>query len=149
MIGRLEEMKHHHLCIGDIRGKGLFAAIQLVKDRATRAPLVDFNHGSPAIGRIVAEAREAALSSMPVGTFLFSLPFVITQQELDYAMDMLNELLVYADEADTFCEGGYNSKLVTERIEPMDEETLRKIGICQAHRDFREDGARWREKFSN
>lgn len=98
MLERLEEMKHHHPCIGDVRGKGLFAAIELVKDKVTRAPLADFNQGSPAIGRIVAEARERGICfSDRWNFFIFAPPLVISQQELDYAMDMLDELLVYAD----------------------------------------------------
>jgi taurine---2-oxoglutarate transaminase len=99
MLKRLEEMKHRHPCIGDVRGKGLFATIELVQDRVTRAPLADFNHGSPAIGRIVAEARDRGICfSARWNFFIFAPPLVITQQELDGAMDMLDELLVYADQ---------------------------------------------------
>jgi taurine--2-oxoglutarate transaminase len=98
MLKRLEEMKHRHLCIGDVRGKGLFATIELVKDKVTRAPLADFNHGSPAIGRIVAEARDRGICfSARWNFFIFAPPLVISQQEVDCAMDMLDELLVYTD----------------------------------------------------
>ncbi len=98
MLHRLNEMKHRHPSIGDVRGKGLFATIELIKDKLTRAPLADFNTSSPAIGRIVAEARERGICfSARWNFFIFAPPLVISQQELDHAMDMLDELLVYAD----------------------------------------------------
>jgi taurine--2-oxoglutarate transaminase len=40
LMKELEKMKQKHPCIGDVRGLGLFAAIELVKDRKTREPIV-------------------------------------------------------------------------------------------------------------
>jgi len=46
----------------------------------------------------VAEARERGICfSARWNFFIFAPPLVISQQELDHAMDMLDELLVYAD----------------------------------------------------
>ncbi|MFM8482343.1 MAG: aminotransferase class III-fold pyridoxal phosphate-dependent enzyme, partial [Actinomycetota bacterium] len=39
----LEKLKQKHPSVGDVRGLGVFWAIELVKDRATREPLVPFN----------------------------------------------------------------------------------------------------------
>jgi len=39
----LEKLKAKHPSIGDVRGIGVFWAIELVKDRSTREPLVPFN----------------------------------------------------------------------------------------------------------
>jgi taurine--2-oxoglutarate transaminase len=38
----LEDMKERHSCVGDVRYIGLFSAIELVKDKETREPLVPF-----------------------------------------------------------------------------------------------------------
>lgn len=40
MLGEiLEELKAKHKCVGDVRYIGLFSAVELVKDKATREPL--------------------------------------------------------------------------------------------------------------
>src|SRR5207237_172562 len=46
----LEDLKDRHPSIGDVRYIGLFAAIELVKDRATREPLVPFNAAPSQLG---------------------------------------------------------------------------------------------------
>ena len=36
---RLDMIKEKHLCVGDVRGVGLFHCIELVTDRETKAPI--------------------------------------------------------------------------------------------------------------
>jgi taurine--2-oxoglutarate transaminase len=43
----LESMAERHPSVGDVRGLGLFFAIELVRDQATREPLVPFNASGP------------------------------------------------------------------------------------------------------
>ena len=45
----LEGLKARHPSVGDVRYIGLFSAVELVKDRATREPMVPFN-AAPAQG---------------------------------------------------------------------------------------------------
>src|ERR1700745_1454585 len=47
---RLRQLQGRHAAIGEVRGKGLFWGIELVRDRATREPLVPFNATGEALG---------------------------------------------------------------------------------------------------
>ncbi|MBO9523729.1 MAG: aspartate aminotransferase family protein [Nocardioidaceae bacterium] len=44
----LRELAERHPSVGEVRGLGVFWALELVKDRATREPLVPFNAAGPA-----------------------------------------------------------------------------------------------------
>ncbi|MGI9406636.1 MAG: aminotransferase class III-fold pyridoxal phosphate-dependent enzyme, partial [Hyphomicrobiaceae bacterium] len=41
LLKRLRKMQQKHDIVGDVRGKGLMLAIELVKDRATKEPATD------------------------------------------------------------------------------------------------------------
>src|SRR3954464_11538507 len=47
LFGRLRALALRHPCVGDVRGQGLLACLELVRDRTTRAPLVPPNTDSP------------------------------------------------------------------------------------------------------
>jgi taurine--2-oxoglutarate transaminase len=57
----LEELAKKHKIIGDIRGLGVFFALDLVSDRATKEPLAPYGGTSPAIGEIMAACRNERL----------------------------------------------------------------------------------------
>jgi taurine--2-oxoglutarate transaminase len=50
-----------HPVIGDVRGLGVFFALELVSDRATRAPLAPYGNSSPAVNELVAACRREGL----------------------------------------------------------------------------------------
>ncbi len=50
-----------HPVIGDVRGLGVFFALELVADRATREPLAPYGASSPAMNAVVAAARAEKL----------------------------------------------------------------------------------------
>jgi len=57
----LEELMAKHKVIGEIRGKGVFWALDLVTDRATRAPLAPYGASSPAMNELVAACKKLGL----------------------------------------------------------------------------------------
>jgi taurine--2-oxoglutarate transaminase len=57
----LRKLAEKHKLIGDIRGVGTFWGMDLVTDRATRAPLAPYGGTSPAMGELVAACKSRGL----------------------------------------------------------------------------------------
>jgi adenosylmethionine-8-amino-7-oxononanoate aminotransferase len=92
---RLTERFGNHRHVGDIRGRGLFQAIELVADRATRAP---FDPALKLHQRIKAAAFEGGLACYPSGGtvdgrsgdhVLLAPPYIATSDDIDMIVDRL------------------------------------------------------------
>ncbi|MEH2493998.1 adenosylmethionine-8-amino-7-oxononanoate aminotransferase [Bradyrhizobium sp. AZCC 1678] len=92
---RLTERFGNHRHVGDIRGRGLFQAIELVADRATRAP---FDPALKLNQRIKAIAFEGGLGCYPAGGcmdgrsgdhVLLAPPYIATSEDIDMIVDRL------------------------------------------------------------
>jgi taurine--2-oxoglutarate transaminase len=98
---RLEAMAQKHPSVGDVRGMGLFWAIELVKDRETREPLVPFNAAGADAAPMGAFA--AACKANGVWPFLHfnrthvAPPLIITEQELVRGLEVIDGALDAAD----------------------------------------------------
>jgi taurine--2-oxoglutarate transaminase len=88
-------MQDRHAVIGDVRGaKGLFAIVELVKDRGSRAPLAPWPAMHPSMARFVALGRERGISFAARGNLIIlAPPLVIGENELERALDTMNALL--------------------------------------------------------
>jgi taurine--2-oxoglutarate transaminase len=99
----LPRLQERHPSIGEVRGKGLFWGIELVRDRETREPLVPFN----ATGEAFAPVAKLAKAAMDEGLYLMTHwnviivapPLTITREELDEGLAILDEVLSLADQA--------------------------------------------------
>lgn len=92
---RLTERFGNHRHVGDIRGRGLFWAIELVEDRASRTsfdPALKLNH------KIKAEALANGLGCYPGGGtvdgvrgdhVLLAPPYIASADEIDLIVDKL------------------------------------------------------------
>lgn len=63
----LRELQKKHKVIGEVRGLGVFWALDLVKDRSSRAPLAPYAGSSPAMNELIAECKKRGL--MPMSNF--------------------------------------------------------------------------------
>ncbi len=57
----LEKLAEKHRIIGEVRGLGVFFALELVTDRKTKEPLAPYGGSSPAINEILAACRNEGL----------------------------------------------------------------------------------------
>jgi taurine--2-oxoglutarate transaminase len=57
----LEELAKKHKVIGEVRGMGVFFALDLVTDRATKEPLAPYGGSSPAINELLGACRSEGL----------------------------------------------------------------------------------------
>src|SRR5690606_9610908 len=58
---RLAQFAAEHPSVGEVRGTGVFWAIELVKNRDTREPLAAYGGSSPQMNQVVAAAKSAGL----------------------------------------------------------------------------------------
>ena len=95
MFDALRAMQKRVPSIGEVRGgAGLFAVVELVKDRATREPLAPWPQSAPQLQRLVARAREAGVSFATRGNLIIlAPPLVIAENDLADALGLLERLL--------------------------------------------------------
>jgi taurine---2-oxoglutarate transaminase len=95
MRRHLYEMQKRHAVIGDVRcANGLFAIVELVKNRATREPLAAWPAVHPSLGRFISMGRERGISFAVRGNLIIlAPPLVIGENELERALDIMNALL--------------------------------------------------------
>lgn len=97
----LESLKAKHPSVGDVRGLGVFWAIELVRDRETREPLVPFNASGPAAQPMVDLAAACKAKNLWPFTHFNRLhvvpPLVISDQEMRDGLAIIDEALDVAD----------------------------------------------------
>ncbi|MEV4280233.1 aspartate aminotransferase family protein [Actinoplanes xinjiangensis] len=98
----LASMRVGHPSVGDVRGLGVFWAIELVTNQDTRDPLVPFNAAGPAaapMNAVVAACKERGLWPFVHFNRLHVVPpCTITAEELREGLAIIDEALTVADE---------------------------------------------------
>jgi 4-aminobutyrate aminotransferase/(S)-3-amino-2-methylpropionate transaminase len=91
MWKRLQEMGKKHELIGDIRGKGMMLAIELVKDKRTKEPAIE------EAKKILEAGRSRGLLLLKAGLYgnvvRFHPPLTIEEELLSKGLDIVDELL--------------------------------------------------------
>ncbi len=95
----LEEIKSKHKSVGDVRYIGLFSAIELVKNRDTREPLVPYGKDPEGVmGKLIgALKKKGFMTYSHENMILISPPLIITPEQIREEMAKVDEVL---DEAD-------------------------------------------------
>ncbi len=97
---KLHELKAKHPSIGDVRSIGLFAAVELVKNRKTKEPMAPFGSTSPEMTAL----RQYLLDH---GVYLYTHwniillipPLIITEEQLYEGLEVIDKALVITDKA--------------------------------------------------
>ena len=97
----LEKLQANHPSVGEVRGLGVFWAIELVKNRTTREPLVPYNAAGPS----AAPMGELAAACKARGVWPFTHfnrvhvvpPCTATAAEVEEGLAVLDEVLSLAD----------------------------------------------------
>ncbi|HLB62390.1 MAG TPA: 4-aminobutyrate--2-oxoglutarate transaminase [Actinomycetota bacterium] len=92
VLSRLREMQGRHEVIGEVRGRGMMTAVELVNDRTTKEPL-----DSPAGSAIVQRCLQDGVVILKAGTYdnVIRLlpPLTIEESLLDDGLDVLDEAI--------------------------------------------------------
>ena len=89
--GRLEALQEQHIVIGDVRGRGLYQAVELVKDRETRQPNPDLTSLLP--DAMKEEGVLIGLSGRYGNVLKIRPPQVFTKANADEVVDSLDRVL--------------------------------------------------------
>jgi taurine---2-oxoglutarate transaminase len=103
----LRALAERHPSVGEVRGLGVFWALELVTDRATRSPLVPFNAAGPdaqPMARLAAECKRRGLWPFTHFNRVHVVPPCTTDAaEIGEGIAILDEALYIAD---SYCTGG-------------------------------------------
>lgn len=94
LLERLHAIAARHPVVGDVRGLGLFAALELVADRETRQPLAPWPLAPAMLKKLAAEAKRRGVALGTRGNLIIiSPPLLIEQRDLAWGLGVLDALL--------------------------------------------------------
>lgn len=94
----LRFLEETHPSVGEIRGQGMFAVIEMVKNRQTKEPLSVWPQTAPSLRRLVDEGRKRGISFAVRGNLIvLAPPLNIEHRHLIHAIEVLDKLLAMCD----------------------------------------------------
>ena len=87
----LQKLKSRYSCIGDVRGRGLMAGIEIVADQESKKP--DLDLGNRLAEKMIELGLSSNLSTMASfgGVFRIAPPITISDENLDLALSIMEE----------------------------------------------------------
>ena len=101
---KLKRLAGTHPSVGEVRGLGLFWAIDLVKNRSTKEPLNTMREKIESMPLVVDKvaadmmARGVSLQAW-ISHLVIAPPLIITEEQIDFAVDALDQALRISDAA--------------------------------------------------
>ena len=91
----LEDMKAKHKCVGDVRYIGLFSAVELVKSKETREPVVPYGKDPDNVmGKLIGKLKaKGFMTYSHENMIMISPPLIITEEQVREEMIKLDEVL--------------------------------------------------------
>ena len=94
----LHELMQRHPCIGEVRGMGVFWAIELVLDRASKEPLGPVNGPNPLITELVDACKQRGLLPFSNANRIHVVPpCTVSAEEARAGLEILDQALTVAD----------------------------------------------------
>lgn len=92
---RLEEIKNKYDCVGDVRHIGLFSSVELVKDKKTKEPLVEYGYDPEGVmSNLVGKLKTKGFMTYSHENMIFvNPPLIITPEQIDEELLKLEEVL--------------------------------------------------------
>jgi taurine--2-oxoglutarate transaminase len=103
LMQKMREIQHKHPCVGDVRGKGLFCGIEIVKNRKTKEPiheaLMEPPRPTTSKMKFLGQCMEEGVYIMGGSASVIMLcpPLTITTEEIDFGMDVIDRNLAICD----------------------------------------------------
>ena len=99
---KLEQLQVRHPSIGEVRGIGMFWAVELVKNRTTKAPFNSYADKISSKPLVVDRVAARALSNGVylqswVSHFVIAPPLIISHEDIDHGVAVLDDALSIAD----------------------------------------------------
>jgi taurine---2-oxoglutarate transaminase len=99
---KLDALRERHPSIGDVRGLGLFWAVELIKNRTSKKPLNSNEEkitGQPlVVDKVAAEMMNQGVAVQAwISHFVIAPPLIIEKPEIDLAVSVLDHALALAD----------------------------------------------------
>ncbi len=95
----LDSFKEKHPCVGDVRHIGLFSAVELVKDKTTKEPLVPYGKDPEGtMPKVIGMLKERHFMTYSHENMVFVCPpLIITAEQLKEELEKLDEVLGIVD----------------------------------------------------
>lgn len=99
---KLKQLMTRHPSVGDVRGLGLFWAVELVRDRTTKEPfntMADKVAGKPlVVDRVAGEMmKQGVFVQAWVSHLVIAPPLIVSKEEIDQGIAALDKALALAD----------------------------------------------------